>query len=46
MAKIPTSMSWAKMTWQKKKKRKEKKKKRISKDNKMVDSFVAQIKRY
>ena len=43
MAKIPTRTSWAKVTWQRKKKRKKKKKKTISKDNKMIDSLIAQI---
>ena len=42
MAKIPTRKSWAKITWHGKKKRKIK---TISKDNKMLDSLIAQIKR-
>ena len=42
MAKIPIRMSWAKVTWQRKKKRK--KKMTISKNNKMVDSLITQIK--
>jgi len=48
MAKIPIRTSWAKITWHRKRKRKRKGKKikTIRKDNKMVDSFVAQIKRY
>ena len=51
MAKIPTRTSWAKITWHKKKKRKRKERKKkiiiktISKDNKMVDSLIALIKR-
>ena len=47
IAKIPTWRSWTKVTWHKKKKRKRKKRKikTISKDNKMLDSFIAQIKR-
>ena len=46
MAKIPTRMSWAKITWHRKKKREKKRKiKTISKDNKMVDFILAQIKR-
>ena len=48
MVKIPTRTSWAKVTWQRKRKEKRRKKiiKTISKDNKMVDSLIAQIKRY
>ena len=42
MAKIPTRTSWEKVTWHKKKKIKIK---TISKDNKMTNSFIAQIKR-
>ena len=42
METIPTRMSWEKVTWHRKKKRKIK---TISKDNKMVDSLIAQIKR-
>ena len=42
MAKIFTRSSWTKITWHRKKKRKIK---TISKDNKMVDSLIAQIKR-
>ena len=47
MVKIPTRTSWEKITWQGKKKRRIKKRKRktISKDNKMVDFLIAQIKR-
>ena len=40
MAKIFTRMSWAKITWHRKKNRKIK---TIIKDNKMVDSLIAQI---
>ena len=42
MAEILTWTSWAKVTWHRKKK---KKIKTISKDNKMVGSPIAQIKR-
>ena len=42
MVKIPARTSWAKIKWHRKKKRKIN---TISKDNKMVDSFIAQIKR-
>ena len=42
MEKIPTRTSWAKITWPRKKKRKIK---TISKDNKMVDYLIVQIKR-
>ena len=47
MAKILTRTSWEKVTWHRKKKRKMKKRKikTISKDNKMVDTFITQIKR-
>ena len=47
MVKIPTMTSWEKVTWHRKKKRKRKKRKikTISKDNKMLDSFIAHIKR-
>ena len=51
MAKFPTRMSWEKVTWHRKKKKKLKRKKKkekkktISKDSKMVDSFISQIKR-
>ena len=45
IAKIPARMSWVKVTWQRKKKRK-KKMKTISKDNRMVDSLITQIKTY
>ena len=41
MEKIPTRTSCAKITWPRKKKRKIK---TISKDNKMVNSLIAQIK--
>ena len=41
MAKIPTRTSWEKLTWHRKKKRKIN---TMSKDNKMVDSLIAQIK--
>ena len=41
MVKIPAMTSWAKVTWHRKKKRKIK---TISKDNKMLDSFITQIK--
>ena len=41
MVKIPTRTSWAKVTWRRKKKRKIK---TISKDNKVIDSLIAQIK--
>ena len=42
MVKIPIRTSWAKITWHRKKERKIK---TISKDNKIVDSLIAQIKR-
>ena len=45
--KIPTRTSWEKITWHRKnkKRRKKRKIKTRSKDNKIVDSLVAQIKR-
>ena len=42
MVKIPIRTSWAKITWHRKKERKIK---TISKDNKIVDSLIAQIKK-
>ena len=47
IVKIPTRTSWAKVTWKRKRKEKRRKKiiKTISKDNKMIDSLIAQIKR-
>ena len=43
MAKIPTRMSWANVTWHRKKKKNNKESK--NKDNKMVDSLIAQNKK-
>ena len=51
LAKIPTRTSWEKLHGiekrkkRKRKKREKKKKKTINKDNEMVDSPIAQIKR-
>ena len=42
MVKIPTRTPWANVTWRRKKKRKIK---TISKDSKVINSLIAQIKR-